>query len=763
MVHLIRQHDERDCGAACLAMIARYHGLYLPLARFREMTKTDGQGASLYGLSVAAEQIGLQADALQGSPDEFLAAVRKKEISLPCIAHTIIDGYEHYIVVTRVTTRSVYAVDPARGRVRYSISTLASIWTGYVLALEKTDRFSRKREVSPTPIRFLRLLRGQYKMALCVFLAALMMTVAGMASALSIQIIIDKTLGATEESEHDHEHEEVAGDDGSSWLERVDGAIEAVAENATASLGAHITNISAICIVVILICVIQGLCRYLREFLLARISRNLGKKLMLESYERLLCLPMSFTHSVKTGDIISRFSDIAMIRDAISSIMLTIVLDSLLAIGCGIFLFHISPALFLVAVATALFDLIVMLCYLMPINRVNHTIMSDEAKVMTQIKESVSGMESIKAAHAEEAVYRTGRAKFTSLIHREYRGTLLYASKLSISDLFNTVSIVVVFWVGSLLIAAGHLSVGSLISFYMIMSYFTDPIQRLMDVQQTIQSAGVALSRLEDISDATPEQMAYDSETKEPSGTASPAEHPMGIQCRSVTFRYGTREPVLQDVSLNISQGSQVAIVGESGSGKTTLARLLLRFYEPESGIISLDGVPIDEISPDSLRKKIAYLPQDPVFFSETIRYNLDPCAIHNDERLMEVCRDCQIDGYIRSLSSGLDSVVDEGGRNLSSGQKQRLALVRALLQEPTVLILDEATCNLDGKTEEVIRTMLHNRLPNTTVIIIAHRLSTIRSCDYIYVMQDGHIMEEGTHTQLLSRNGIYAVQLHHQ
>lgn len=361
-------------------------------------------------------------------------------------------------------------------------------------------------------------------------------------------------------------------------------------------------------------------------------------------------------------------------------------------------------------------------------------------------------METIKVTHSEETVFHTAYGKFMTLIKNVYKGTLIYASKLSSTEFISNISTILIFWFGASLITSNRLTVGTLISFYMIMSFFTEPIQRLIDTQQSIQSAGVALERLEDILQSASEENVDTSYSIVPE-----TELKGDISIDNIVFRYGNRNTVLQNTSLHISANSCIAIVGESGSGKTTLARLLLRFYQPESGSITIDDKPIESFPLDQLRNDIAYISQNPQFFTGTIRYNLNLSGNHSDEQLIQMCSRCHLDSFISSQPNGLDFMIEESGKNLSAGQKQRLAIARALLQKPHILILDEATSNLDTLTEQSIQALLTECKKDLTIIVIAHRLSTIRNCDHIFVLSKGTIVEEGSHDELMKANGTYA------
>lgn len=296
---------------------------------------------------------------------------------------------------------------------------------------------------------------------------------------------------------------------------------------------------------------------------------------------------------------------------------------------------------------------------------------------------------------------------------------------------------------------SGQVTVGSVMTFYVLLAYFTEPIKNLVELQPTIQTAFVAADRLNDILDLQSEPLEENQEIL-------PVIDKLEFQ--NVDFRYGNRELTLENVSFSIHKGDRIAIVGESGSGKTTLAKLLLRFYEPESGNIMMNGEKIENLDLHALRQAIAYVDQNTFLFSDSIKDNLKlGNAKATDEEIEKACTISRADEFIKKLPWGYDTPLDENGMNLSGGQRQRLAIARALLKKPQILILDEATSNLDTITEAGIKSTISQSDKDITYIIIAHRLTTVKDCSCILVMENGKIAESGTHDQLMKKGGLYA------
>ena len=384
--------------------------------------------------------------------------------------------------------------------------------------------------------------------------------------------------------------------------------------------------------------------------------------------------------------------------------------------------------------------------------------MEDNAKLTSYMVESLNGIQTVKAYNSETKVKLETERRFVTLLKSVFDLCYVENIQSSLKVFVELIGGVLILWIGGISVIKGDMTIGSLITFNALLAYFLDPVKNLINLQPQMQTAVVAADRLGEILDLTVEKTENENKKlylKKIDGN---------IEIKNLKFRYGTRKLVLDNVSLNIKQGEKIAFVGESGSGKTTLSKLLLHMYLAEEGEILIDNNNIKDIQIECLRDRIAYIPQETFLFSGTIMDNLSlglENANLND--IIEASKMARAHDFINELPLRYETMLDENGSNLSGGQRQRLAIARALLKKPDILILDEATSNLDAVTEKELDKTIKEFAKNMTVIFIAHRLSTIKNCDKIYVMEKGKIIEFGKHKELIELNGKYSELVNQQ
>ena len=703
----ILQNDETDCGLACLPAIFRKYGLKVTIAKIRDIAGTDRQGTSAYGLVKVIEHFGFQQKVVETDKESLTS-----KLPIPAIAHVVIDdSLLHYVVITKVKGDTVVVSDPAKGIVKYKKEDFLKIWTKILILIAPTNKSQKGNKKQSTLLSFFCLLISQKWLLLRIFILSMILTSIGIITSFYYQVLMDNIVP-------------------SSSLEML-----------------NYVSVITLCLFFVQI----GL-NFLRGFLIVKLEQNIDIPIMLGYYNHALILPMKFYSMRDTGEIISRFNDASSIRDIVSEASLTIMMDTIMAVVGAVVLFNSNRLLFLISVVMLFLYGIIVFVYNKPIKKNNRKIMEMNSKVTSQFIETVNGIEIIKAFNQEDNEKEKTDKLYRKFLKRVFNGGVLSLSQQTVTMFVAVVGELVILWIGATYVIKGELTIGELITFNALLGYFIEPIKNLINLQPQIQTAIVAADRLGEILDISPEyekndmRTTYNSEIKFDNLIIS-----------NLNFRYGTRDLVLKDINLKIKHGEKIAFVGESGSGKTTLAKLLVRLYEQEKGNIKLDSVDIRDFPISQIRNNFSYISQNAFLFSGTIKENLlfgNSDASDND--ILRVCKICELEEYINSLPLKYNTRIEENGKNLSGGQKQRLAIARALLKNPKILIMDEATSNLDYITEKTIENTINKFSKNMTTIIIAHRLSTIKDCDKIFVFKDGQIVETGNHRDLLKQRGYY-------
>ncbi len=701
---LIKQKDKTDCGAACLATIANLNGVNYPTSKIREAAGTDQKGTSAYGLIKTAEDIGFAAQGVKAQKKDLT-----KEIKLPMIAHLVNDDFTHYVVILKIKRDKIFIFDPGVGLKLIDRSEFVVKWTNILILFspKKLEKNNYQKKFGKSSFIRKHLLTHK-KLLIYIFIASLLYTVLGIAGSFYFKYMIDSIL--------------------------VNGLIKTL----------HIVSSG-----ILLISILKVMMDAFRNHLTLFLSQQIDISLIMDYIEHILELPISFYEKREIGELISRVHDSGKIRDALSSAAISIMIDSSLIIGGGAILYLQSRYLFKIAAILIPFYILLVLSFAKKHNIVRKKEMEKGAELQSTLVETIEGIKTIKAHNNERKSYINNEKKFLSFMEEIFSAGVLQNIQNSIDNLLAAIGEIILLWAGGYQVIEGNLTVGQLITFNALLVYFYDPLQNLIKLQPKIQEALVALDRLKEI-------MVLDN-TKHTKETIELKQIEGNIVYKNVNFIYNMKNRVLKDISFSIKAGETVAFVGESGSGKTSIIKLLMKFYSVSKGNIYLDGKNIEDINTKNFRTKLGYVPQDIFLFNKTIKDNIDlnGCKDNLNE-VVKAAQKAKIHSHINQLPERYQTEITEKGKNLSGGEKQRIAIARAFFKNPDLIIFDEATNNLDYSTENNILKIINRFSSNKTVIIIAHRLKTIENVDKIFYMKKGKITERGTHEKLLAQKGEY-------
>lgn len=700
----IKQQDETDCGAACICTIARYYGKRIALSKIRNFAGTDTKGTTAKGILKAATTLGFTCKTLVSKTKEL-----KADLPYPIIVHLNKDDLEHYVVVYKISKEKILIADPADSLRWVKTEDFYKWWSGVFFFIAPNQEFEKTSDDKSFFQRYMYLLLNDKKLAAEVFTSSLVLTILGILGAFYFRYLIDDVIY--------------------SYLPQA---------------------LVSVSLAYLLVLIFQSLLGFARSNLIIFLSNKIEASLTLEYFRHILHLPLNFFTTRKSGEILSRLGDIGTIKNALSSMTIGVILDSIMLVFGGIVLFTFSKSLVGIAVIPVILSAILVLVFTKKFRQLIYKKSVLEAEKYSHFVETINGISTVKALSTENDSYDKAELKIIDTVEKDFTLSNLGNFQSTLQGFFSQAGNLAVYWFGSYLIMQGNLSLGELISFVTLLGFFLGPLSRLITLQPQLQELAVSSRRLGEILDLPEEEGINDGlfDLKETQGN---------IIIKNLSFSYGTRGNTLEKISLMIKAGEKVAFVGPSGSGKTTLIKLLLKFYKADTGDIYLDGKSIKDINTTSYRKFFGYVPQEILLFSGTIEENIawgnhdaTPEGIFNAAKYAEAL------GFISKLDNRFATKIGEKGASLSGGERQRIALARTLLRKPKILVLDEATSSLDSLSEMAIMNTINKIGKNITTIMVAHRLSTIKNCDRIFVLKAGHLVEMGNHKSLIEKNGVY-------
>jgi subfamily B ATP-binding cassette protein HlyB/CyaB len=696
-----RRPEARDSGAECLAFLLRY--LKLPADSEAMRREHAAHGGAMTGAEIvlAARARGVRCRAVK------IDAGALEQTPLPAIA-TASNG--RFFILAKVDDAQALVHEPGGAPKTIPRAELERNWTGELILLARRaqlageDRAFDLTWFIPVIVRYRRLF-GE------VMLASAFIQTFGLIAPLFFQVVIDKVL-----------------------------------------VHRGLTTLDVLVLGLIAVVTFEAALGYLRSYIFAHTTSRIDVELGAKLFRHLLGLPVAFFQARPVGQTVARVRELESVREFLTGSALTVVLDLFFAVIFLAVMVWLSPALTLVVLAAVPLYVGLSL-FVTPIlkRRIDERFRRGAAN-QAFLTESVSGIETLKAMAVEPQMRQRWEEQLAGYVRASFRVVTIGALASHGAQLVNKITLALLLWFGAQMVLEGSLSVGGLVAFNMLAVQVNQPILRLAQIWRDFQQFRLSVERLGDILN-TP---------TEPSHAAARPNLPAvqgAILIDDVTFRYRSDAPeVLRGISLEIAPGEVVGIVGRSGSGKSTLTKLIQRLYVPERGRVLVDGVDLAMIDPAWLRRQIGVVLQENVLFNGSIRANIalaDPSA--GMDRVIAAASMAGAHEFILALPEGYDTEIGERGATLSGGQRQRIAIARALIADPPILIFDEATSALDYESERVIHDNMRRICEGRTVLIVAHRLSTVRHADRILTIEEGRVIENGAHDELVRRGGRYA------
>ncbi len=697
----VKQRDITDCGAACLASVASHYKLELSVARIRQMAGTDTKGTNVLGIVQAAEKLGFIAKGVKGDKDVLT------KVPLPSIAHIVLekDGMQfyHFVVIYKVSKNKISYMDPSSGTIITKIiDDFAPSWTGVLVILLPNDDFIARNEKISNFQRFIFLLAPHKSILLQSLIGAILYTILGLSTSIFIQKITDNVLPS-----------------------------------------GNTNMLNLLSVGMLLVLILQVLLGIYQTLFMIKTGQKIDMRLVLGYYKHLLKLPQSFFDTMRVGEIISRINDAVKIRAFINDVSISLTVNLFIVLFSFVLMFIYSWKLaLLMLLVIPLYTVVYIIT-----NKLNkkqeRKLMEHSADLESQLVESINSVRTIKQFGMEDFSNMKTETRFITLLKTVFKSGKNSLFSTYSSEIISRIFTIVLLWIGTYFVIDNEITLGELLSFYAIIGYFTGPVASLITANKSIQNALIAADRLFEIMDLEREITENKMELKR--------ENIGDIRFENIQFSYGTRTDVFNNFSFTIPKGKVTAIIGESGSGKTTLAMILQKLYPINSGKITINNLNINHFTYESLRNLISTVPQQLNLFSGNIIENIAIGDLQPDmERIVAIVQQLGLMPFIEKLPTGFHTQIGENGTSLSGGEKQRLAIARALYRNPEILIFDEATSSLDSESEQYVKNTIQSlKQQGKTILIIAHRLSSVIDADKIAVLGNGELKEEGTHHAL--------------
>ena len=707
---IILQMEAVECGAAALAIILSYYSRMVPLAELRRECGVSRDGSKASNVLKAARRYGLIA---KGVKKELQSV---QELRPPYI---VFWNFNHFLVVEGFRNHRVMLNDPATGRRTVSCDEFDNAFTGVVLMLEPGPNFTRGGR-TPSTLHALRTrLQGSGTALVYCVLTGVLLVVPRLTVPVFTQVFVDKVLIQQMQD----------------WLRPL-------------LLG------------MILTIIMHGLLQRLQLLHLRRLKLKLATVMSSQFLWHMLRLPASFYAQRYAGEISHRITLNDKVADVLAGRLATASIDALMMLVYVAVMWQYDVILTLLGVGCAAGNF----CALQWVARrrveANIRLAQEFGKASGHFIASMQNIETLKASALESDVFARWAGYYTKAMHAQQELGMASQTLSVLPPLLSALTSLLILVLGGFRVMQGHLSIGMLVALQSLMHSFLLPVTTLVNLGGTLQELRGDLHRLDDVLH-NPTDPELSQELAQSSLTAEMSRLQGAVELRQVTFGYSRIDPPLvENLSMTLKPGDRVALVGASGSGKSTIAKLVCGLYEPWEGDVLLDGVPRAQIPRQVVGQSLAMVDQEVVLFAGTVRDNLTLWdATVADSDLMQACKDAAIHEAVVAMSGGYDAELLEGAANLSGGQRQRLEIARALVANPAILVLDEATSALDAETEQCIVQNIRRR--GCACVIVAHRLSTIRDCDEIIVLDQGRVVQRGTHTVLMQADGVYAHLIH--
>jgi ATP-binding cassette subfamily B protein len=709
-----KQTESKDCGPTCIKIITKHYGKIINTQQLRKLSETTREGSSLLGISEASEQIGFRSLGIQ------LSYKKLKEAPLPCVIHW---NNDHYVVLYKIKKDKIYISDPAHGLVTYTKEEFLKFWIGnnaddstqegIALMIEPTPKFYDSDFEEDEKFGFSFISRYLFK-----YKKFIVQLIIGLLAGSLLQLILPFLTQAI-----------------------VDVGIQ----------NQDLNFVYLILFAQLFLFLGKASLDIIKSWILLHLSTRINISLISDFFIKLMKLPISYFDTKMTGDLLQRINDHKRIEQILTTSSLTVLFSFFNLIVFSLVLCYYSIQIFGVFVIGSVLYFTWVLFFFKKRKELDYKRFAEVSKEQSKVIELINGMQEIKLHNAERRM-RWNWEYVQARLFKVATKSLALEQKQSVgSNLINELKNMFITVLSATLVIDGSITLGMMMAISYIVGQLNGPITQLINFMRDVQDAKISIDRLGEIHNMEDEEKPEDNKIKIIPQNAD-------LKLSNISFRYtGAIEPVIKNLSVTIPANKTTAIVGVSGSGKTTLMKLLMGFYQLDSGDIYINKYNLSNISQTAWRANCGVVMQEGYIFNDTIASNIAVGEDYIDQERLEYAIDiANISDYIDGLPKGYNTKIGNEGSGLSTGQKQRLLIARSVYKNPDILFFDEATSALDANNEKVIMEKLNSFFSNKTAVVIAHRLSTVKNAHQILVLDNGEIVEKGNHKELIALKGNY-------
>lgn len=662
---IILQEGYKECGSASLLSIIRYYKGNISINKLSELCKTTTRGTTFYNIKNAALEVGLNSKAFKVDDINLLST-----ISSPILCQINNNGLLHFVVIYKIKNSNVILMDPAKGEVIIDKWEFIEKWTGYIMIFEPKQKLINIKDNKYFNKLIYKTLFLNKRLIILLLIFSMIITISTCVISFYLQFIIDYIISN------------------------------------------NYCNLFAITLIFALIYFLKNTGAYLKDNITSFLNEKIDITIITNAYTKLLLLPYNYYKSKTTGDIISRINDLMYIKNMINKIIITVLLDLLIAICGGLLLYNINKNLFSLLIIIIIIYVIIYLIFNPYIKKYIKIISEKNSLINSHLIETINSFETVKGIGIEKKLQSIFEQKYADFTQILYKYNKLISLETYIKSMFSSIIIILIMYLGTKYMKDGSISLSSFITFNYLLIYFLDPILNIINVSKELNYVKNTIMRINNLFEV--DSINLDSHDK--------LELNGNIKINNLTFSYNGVDNVLKNINIDITNRDRVLILGSSGSGKSTFLKLLMKYYQVKRNMIFINNNDIEDISIGNIKSYFGYISQNEILYTMSIKENIILNRNISNKSFLDICNICQVNEIIKNTAMGYDYLVEEGGTNLSGGQKQRIVLARTLLSNKQVILIDEGLNQMDINLERSILKNIFSNYKDKTFIIISHR-----------------------------------------